>query len=446
MDLFDIYPQKFYLFSTKNRRLMEFHSSDHSLEKAIEKAFSSIKCIEGGNIHALYQYEAKTLKIMQSLADQYGDKYKNVLQLPAYFKNFNDGDYFIRHKASAPLIDLKRSVIKIDALTKGLDSRQADNNFVLNWGRLSINFDSYSYGFLTDKIVIGEKDRTQRVCRFCQNRGAEHYKNESHAIMEALGNRLLIANEECDTCNSKFATDVEYHLYKFLEIQRTLCNVSGKGSKNHHLEGLNFQIHPDDITHQPIIYVMSDKVVNALYKGQTTGKTILYNNGQISFQGIYRALNKIAVDLLPSDKKQHFIKTGQWVHGDIDSSALPFFSYGEHTEFFAQPVLDLFFRKANSPTRSPYCTAVLYIFSSVFIYTLPFCDMDNGLSLKDYNDNLSVFQTLEYLPVREWEQFDANDASMKTPFYKISVLENATTYKLEYRPSSDSVFLIKRDK
>lgn len=445
-DYFDYMPQKFYLLSVKYRRLFSYESADRSLEAVVEEAFEKLPRLEGGNVYAVFKYEPEMLKVMTELSERLKKQYPNVQQLPAFMRQLEVGDIFIRHQAGAPLPDLKRTIIKVLALTKGRNPQHEDNNFVLNWCKLYLIYDTCSFGFLSDKIYAGEDDPDKRVCRFCRKTGKDRFRDESHAIMEALGNRLLICNEECDECNHDFESTVEKHLFKFLEINRTLYNVSGKGSKNHHLEGLNFHIHPDPATLQPVVYLMQDRIVNDTYKGSPTGKIHLYNNGEVSFNGIYKALVKIAVDLIPSDRMSHFIKTGQWVHGDFEGENLPVYLYGEHDEFFEQPVVDLFFKKEGTPDFSPYCTAILYIFNSIFIYTLPYCDIDGERFASDraLKSHFSLFKSKQYLHVPEWEEFDANDRTVGNPIYKIPVIPTGVNYKVEFRPSDDEVFEIKR--
>lgn len=196
-----------------------------------------------------------------------------------------------------------------------------------------------------------------------------------------------------------------------------------------------------------MVYVKQEHVTNDFYRGKPTGKIYLYNNAPVSFQGIYKALVKFAVDMIPTDRKNHFVHTGEWVHGDFGSNSLPPYVYGEqYTFFFEQPVLDLFFKKENSPAYSPYCTAVLYIFDSVFIYILPFCDLDLNLSITDINSNLAHFKKHEYIYVPEWIENDSNDIAERAAHYKIPVLGIEGKYRVEYRPSSDPVFEIKRSK
>lgn len=445
-DFFDARPQKFYLLSVNCRRLLSFESADHSLEQAVEEAFGKLSRTVGGNVHAEYVYEPSMLEVMNEFSEKWKLQYPCVQQLPAFLRQLKEGDLFIRHQAWAPLPDLKRSLITLKAVSLGIDPRKYDTYFVLNWGKIYLLFDTYSYGFLTDKIHVGEEDVDKRICRFCDRTGKKYFTEEAHAIMDALGNKLLFCNEECDICNQYFESQVERHLYKFLEINRTLSNVSGKGSRNHHLEGENFHIHPDPKTLLPVVYVKQENVINVLYKGKPTGKIRLFNKGLISFNGIYKSLVKIAVDMLPYDRLPHFKRTCKWVHGDIDGSHFQPFYYGEHNDFFEQPVLDLFFRNERSPKTAPYCTAILYIFDSLFLYTLPFCDIDGNMldGTASLSAHWDLFKRYQYLSVQEWVEYDTNDRELLSPIYDLFIFPQNGKYRVEFRPSTDKVFDIKR--
>ncbi len=307
MDIFDIHPQKFYLLSPKKRTLIDFSTADYVFAKEVDEVFNNIRAIQGGNIHALYRYNSQILEVMQVLSDKYKGRYPNVQQLPAYFKGFVDGDYFIRQRANVSLMDLKRSILETESRTLGIDVRKADNIFVRNWGRLYLSYDTFSFGFLTDRVYVGEKDKSKRVCRFCKGTGVDRYKNLSHALQEGLGNHLLFAYEECDVCNDLFSNTVETSLFRFLETNRNLSQIRGKRSAIHNQEGLNFHIHPDPVTKQPVVYVKQEHIYNEVYQGKLTGRIFLYNKGPISYQGIYKALVKFAVDMIPSDRISSFV-------------------------------------------------------------------------------------------------------------------------------------------
>jgi len=75
--------------------------------------------------------------------------------------------------------------------------------------KMEKNLDKYNIeDFNLDKdskIKIGEGKKEDRVCRFCKQKyPSVKFNSVAHTISEALGNKKLITNDECDECNSYF--------------------------------------------------------------------------------------------------------------------------------------------------------------------------------------------------------------------------------------------------
>lgn len=87
-----------------------------------------------------------------------------------------------------------------------------------------------------------------------------------------------------------------------------------------------------------------------------------------------------------------------------------------------------------------------YIFNSIFIYVIPYSDVDGDI----YTENGALqahwilFKEYQYLYVAEWEEFDSNDKVLKSPIYKLPLFPQDNSYRVELRPSTDEVFIIKR--
>lgn len=72
------------------------------------------------------------------------------------------------------------------------------------------------------------KPRAARVCRFCGlNSSNTRFNNIPHVIPESLGNKYLISDFECDTCNTHFSGP-ENDLANFLGAARAFNNVQAK--------------------------------------------------------------------------------------------------------------------------------------------------------------------------------------------------------------------------
>lgn len=78
-----------------------------------------------------------------------------------------------------------------------------------------------------ERMILGDKEN--KVCRFCG--GSEptvSFRLEAHAIPEALGNKSLFTNYECDGCNKFFGGDIENDLGKWSKPHRTFACICGK--------------------------------------------------------------------------------------------------------------------------------------------------------------------------------------------------------------------------
>lgn len=54
------------------------------------------------------------------------------------------------------------------------------------------------------------------------------FRKDAHAIPEFLGNRHLLSDAECDSCNDYFSKTAEDHFAKFLNPYRTIGQIAGK--------------------------------------------------------------------------------------------------------------------------------------------------------------------------------------------------------------------------
>ncbi len=72
------------------------------------------------------------------------------------------------------------------------------------------------------------RNQEPRRCRYCGTvkPAADKWK-EAHAIPELVGNKTIIAMDECTTCNETFSS-LEDDLGKMLHLSRAICRIKGK--------------------------------------------------------------------------------------------------------------------------------------------------------------------------------------------------------------------------
>lgn len=77
------------------------------------------------------------------------------------------------------------------------------------------------------KVVLGDKEN--RRCRFCGKTSPEvSFRKVAHAIPELIGNKSIVSNYECDTCNEEFGRGIENDLGNWSKPTRTLVRIQGK--------------------------------------------------------------------------------------------------------------------------------------------------------------------------------------------------------------------------
>ena len=247
-----------------------------------------------------------------------------------------------------------------------------------NYFDIERNFDVYGYGFDGIKVAVGEPDKNKRKCRFCGCANPGKYKDVAHAIQDSLGNKLLVCYEECDDCNHKLNA-IEDNFLHLMDVRRCVFHIARKYSaKSPHVIGENFALHPDE-NGDAVLYLKKEPL-EALHinLGKSFGYR-LHHKANVINEGIYKALAKMVIDLMPSDRLCHFANTIKWLRSEEiwASDVLPNIILGRSKEnlFYEQPALDICFNKEE---EVPYCTGILWIYDVVYLFVMPFVDVDRG--------------------------------------------------------------------
>lgn len=75
-----------------------------------------------------------------------------------------------------------------------------------------------------------ENETDKRICRFCGNIESEKitFKKEAHAVSNCLGNKSILTENECDSCNSNFGKTIENELGNYFKHFKPLLRITGK--------------------------------------------------------------------------------------------------------------------------------------------------------------------------------------------------------------------------
>ena len=131
----------------------------------------------------------------------------------------------------------------LSALQKGEDFEKMTKEIDELFGVLMDNYEMFAFDAdRKNNIKIGESDKSKRVCRYCNKKSPEvSFKKVAHSISEALGNKKIITNDECDACNEKFGEGIENDLILYLNLYRVFFRIRGKNGIPK-LKGKNFEI------------------------------------------------------------------------------------------------------------------------------------------------------------------------------------------------------------
>lgn len=252
------------------------------------------------------------------------------------------------------------------------------NQHYLNYLDIERMFDVYGYGFDEIKVDVGEPDKNKRKCSFCGCTDSRKYKDVAHAIQDSLGNKLLVCYEECDDCNHKLNA-IEDNFLHLMDVRRCIFHIARKNStKSPHVIGDNFALHPDENGYA-VLYLKKEPIEALHINIDKPFEYRLHHKANVINEGIYKALAKMVIDLMSSDRLCHFTNTIKWLRSEETwvSDVLPSIVLGRSKEplFYTQPALDICFSKE---TNAPYCTGILWIYDVVYLFVMPFVDVDRG--------------------------------------------------------------------
>lgn len=285
-----------------------------------------------------------------------------------------------------------------------------DNNlvrkavFLVRKANFFATYDVISFG--DKEEYTGPDDFKACICRFCGKKYPEvrFKKKNAHAIPDALGNKLVFCNDECQSCNATLSP-IDKELAEYLKFRRSENRIVNKKNKIIKVWGHNFFYDGS---------VGELKISRLAILEETESKYYVKLEGAepITHLGIYKALAKIAIDLMPRNLVDEFCTTIDWIKGGFVPKILPNVFYAYRDSYVCQPLAKVFVRQgmALSPGL-PKCIVVLTLIDLTFFFIVPFGKGDpvyRGDYLKCYMDYL--IQSLQLTETRLYiEYIDMED-------------------------------------
>ena len=364
--------------------------------------------------------------------DEYKEKY---MRLNAFKKKLDDikiGEYFFidNQKLHEPM-----DIMFIHNLLKVHTEEVNDEKRMKLFEKLEQDCKN-AFGHIVEQYEVsafdtslrrftGEHKKEQRICRFCNNEDEDGnqklvtFDKKAHAVPEALGNKGLVANEECDECNKKFGQTIEKDLISYLDVFRTFYGVSGKngvptlkydkGSTivKHIKKGdvkafetKDLPLGANDLITISTHNINFDEETNVL-------KMELKSSEDISTVNIYKALCKIAIGVINHKELPYLKETIKWITSNNETmQKLPkVASVVNHHMFADVPNITLYVRKGTN-SRLPHVVGEFKFKCFIYVFILPFSQKDKNdfITTEDYEYFWKFFK--HYSQIKQWSFHD----------------------------------------
>lgn len=291
---------------------------------------------------------------------------------------------------------LYRICTELQYIKQGKSKEDADCWFYKEAAPFYKKYNIYYY----KEFKQGEKNRNKRICRFCGKRMPEvTFDKDAHVIPESIGgSKNMLCYEECDSCNEEFGKGIEQNLCNWFDFRRSKYGIRKKKGGIANAYGENYVI---ENTHVSLIDT---------YKQEGAFKALA--SCTVTLQGIYRALCKIAIDLIDSEHLPRLQTTIKWIRtGNPKSKRYPQIAQMDHLPSVQAPFVYIFTRKDNlDKDDAPLYFCILRIFDLAFLYTLPHVD-GKIYYTDDYTKRLPLeaLKTLGFSNGWTWESYNTTE-------------------------------------
>jgi len=274
---------------------------------------------------------------------------------------------------------------------------------------------------------IGESDRNDRVCRFCGKSTADPgvtFRKVAHAIPEALGNKGLILNEECDRCNEVFGNTIEQDLIAYFNFHRVFWAIKGKNG----VPKIKFK--NGCIAHKEGKFEIGYKPGLGKSESAVLKQVTLDSHDRIATANIYKSLCKIAIGVIDAEKLKYFGRTISWLLAEEDHpQVLPRVAVLNAPQMRVESPQIVLYERLSAMADLPHLVAEFKFKTLVFVFIVPFSDLDTKTFFceEDYNSFWQSFP--HYAAVDGWK-FERFDNPQKLENSLTVVLNRSTFLRL----------------
>jgi len=339
-------------------------------------------------IESFQQNNPDTINKITAFVDKFKSKMPRINTISPFFRKLKaDEHFYFLPNLNLETNDNLKIYAHLRAIDEGKDVEEIQKQTSELFGDLLIKYTIAAFGH--KRVYIGVRDKSKRICRFCNNeRKPTEYESEAHAISEALGNKTVILNEECDKCNNHFSRTIEPDLIQYLSLFRTFFDVKGKGGSKK-FKGDNFEL-----TNEENLMLSFNSIEDRPEVFSMPYKIKLEVKEPLAVQNIYKSLCKYFLSVIDSGQLSHFTETIKWINGDKEVERLPLI--GEMISYYSfskQPKLETYLRKTEDKSI-PFAVGVFYFTCKIFVFIIPFVSNDDKdfLDQTDFDHFWKTFQ------------------------------------------------------
>lgn len=361
------------------------------------------------NIESLQQNTNDFRNKIDVVIQKYKTSEPKIQQINSYFKDLKEDEYFLFFPNSTISKDQSFQFYNyLSAKEKNEDYETLTNQIDDLFGVLRDKYEMVAFDENT-RTKIGEPDKSKRICRFC-NKGSDQvkFKKIAHSISEALGNKKIITNDECDSCNEKFGTSIENDLILYLNLYRNVFGIRGKSGVPK-LKGKNFEMENNGTI--VIKQYLTDEEVSDPDRDDFNVK--LETSQELTAQNIYRTLSKYALSVIDKNYLVAFAETIKWINGEVSFDNLPKVAMLTSYSLFAyHPKLMVYIRKSDD-FELPFTVAEFRFAFLTFVFIIPKSSKDNidFTNAEDYNRFWQFFKHFSSVP--NWTFAKMNDTTAR---------------------------------
>lgn len=317
------------------------------------------------------------------------DNYKAIYAIFKFFKKtLNYYDFFsvfINEKKENNYMYIAQMFIKICQFK--LKGKEIMDLFTSNEKILKVGKDIDSIYITTQaKDSIGETNKDLRICRFCSQSGKKYFKHKSHAIPEAVGNKIVVSLEECDLCNEKFGKTIERDFIYFFDFFRVLNKQVLKKGGISQIHGINYKLYFDNIGDKDTL-ILLDKGLES-----KNGVIQLKHNQKVNLKNMYKALCKFSIGTIDNKKLYLFKKTIEWINGHYSDEKLPAIKICYNSPLYTkQPIFLHHMKKDNVDAKFPELLSVITFYNITILFIVPTFEEEIDLNFLNSNNFTNIF-------------------------------------------------------